>query len=72
MRKKKTDPVTNPAHYTFSSIEPLDAIDAWGLDYELGNVVKYVVRARFKGSEVEDLKKARFYLDHEIQRMEKK
>lgn len=65
------DPVTHPAHYTFSNIEVIDAIEAWNLGFHLGNVVKYVARAQRKGRYVEDLKKARWYLDREIGRLEK-
>lgn len=62
------DSVTRPQHYTFGSIEVIDAIEAWGLGFHLGNVVKYVARAAHKGRYVEDLQKARWYLDREIQR----
>lgn len=60
------DAINHPPHYTFSAIEVLDAIDAWGLGYHLGNTVKYVARAGHKGSPIEDLQKARFYLDRAI------
>ena len=62
------DPVENPSHYTFSSIEVIDAIEAWGLGFHLGNVVKYVARADHKGRRLQDLRKARWYLDREIAR----
>ena len=45
-------------------------IRAWGLGFGLGNVVKYVSRAGKKGAALEDLKKARWYLDEEIAAME--
>lgn len=64
------DPVNHPIHYTFGGIEVIDAIEAWQLGYHLGNVVKYVARARHKGRYSEDLRKARFYLDREIQRID--
>lgn len=54
------DPVTRPAHYALSP-EPLDVIEAWGLGYHEGNVVKYVTRWRRKNG-VEDLRKAAEYL----------
>lgn len=44
------------------------AMEAWGLGFNLGNVVKYVARAEHKGQPVEDLEIARWYLDREIQR----
>ena len=65
------DRVNHPSHYTFADIEPIDVIEAWGLGFHLGNVVKYVARADYKGSSIEDLKKAAWYLNREIQRREK-
>ncbi len=62
------DSIDRPRHYTFGSIEVIDAIEAWQLGFHLGNVVKYVARAAHKGRYVEDLQKARWYLDREIQR----
>ena len=43
-------------------------IEAKNLNYHLGNVVKYITRADHKGKRLEDLKKARWYLDREIER----
>jgi len=43
----------------------------WGLDFIEGNVVKYVVRSRHKSSRLGDLKKARWYLDYLIDKLEK-
>ena len=67
------DSVNHPAHYTFSSVEVLDAIEAWKLPYHLGNAVKYIARAGRKdpAKEIEDLKKAQFYLSRYIERLEK-
>jgi hypothetical protein len=62
------DPVARPHHYTFGSIEVIDAIEAWELGFHLGNVVKYAARAAHKGRYIEDLRKARWYLDRELQR----
>ena len=66
----KADSVLRPAHYTFSAIEPIAVIEAWELGFCLGNVVKYLARAGRKGDRLEDLKKARWYLDREIGRMD--
>jgi Protein of unknwon function (DUF3310)/Transcriptional regulator, AbiEi antitoxin len=60
------DPINSPAHYTYSSIEPIHAIEAWKLGYNLGCCVKYIARADHKGSRLMDLQKARWYLDREI------
>lgn len=62
--------VNSPPHYTTGGIETYDFIKAKGLSYELGNVVKYVSRAEHKGNKVEDLKKARWYLDAAIKMVE--
>lgn len=66
------DAIEQPAHYAGKSIEPIDAIESWGLDgnYYLGNVVKYVARHADKGKPVEDLKKARQYLTRAINALE--
>jgi hypothetical protein len=64
------DPINHPTHYTFSQIEVIDAIEAWELGFHLGNVVKYIARADRKGNRSNDLKKARWYLDREIRRLE--
>ena len=61
-----SDKVNHPAHYTTGGIETYDYIVAKGLSYELGNVVKYVSRADHKGNKLEDLQKARWYLDAAI------
>ena len=65
--------VEHPAHYNIGKVEVIDAINEWQLDFDLGNVVKYVARAGHKdpSKTVEDLKKARFYLDDEISRLTK-
>ena len=65
------DPINHPPHYTHGEIEATDAIEAWGLGFCLGNVVKYIARAGHKGDRLEDLKKARWYLEREIKRGEK-
>jgi ribosomal protein L35AE/L33A len=67
-----SDRVNHPKHYNFGTIEVIDAIEDWGLGFHLGNVVKYVARAPHKGSELEDLKKARWYLERKIQKLSKK
>lgn len=65
----KKDPVTNPAHYTSTKISPIEVIEAWDLSFCLGNTVKYIGRHKMKAG-LEDLKKARWYLDREIMNME--
>lgn len=66
------DVVNHPPHYKAGGIETIDFIEAKGLGYHLGNVVKYVSRAGLKGTNtgLEDLKKARWYLDRAIEKNE--
>ena len=59
--------VNHPPHYNQGSIEVIDAIEDWGLDFNGGNVVKYVARHQHKTEPLEDLKKARWYLDRIIE-----
>jgi hypothetical protein len=54
------------SHYKEQDIQPWDAIHAWGLGFFSGNVVKYVARHHKKGG-VDDLRKARHYLDKLIE-----
>jgi len=60
------DMVNRPPHYTQGGIETIDFIEAKDLNYNLGNVIKYVVRSGLKGTRIEDLKKAKWYLEREI------
>lgn len=61
-----TDLINHPPHYTFGTIEVIEVIDGLNLDYYQGNIVKYVARYKHKGG-VDDLKKARWYLNRLIQ-----
>lgn len=65
------DPVNHPSHYMSGGIEVHDFISAWHMNFDEGNVIKYVTRAPYKRKEVEDLKKARWYLDKLIEEAEK-
>lgn len=59
--------VNHPNHYAAGrKYEPIEVINDWGLGFDLGNAVKYISRAGRKGDEVEDLKKALFYIRHYI------
>lgn len=66
-----TDNVNHPAHYKVGGIETIDFIEAKKLNYNLGNVVKYITRAEHKGNTAEDLLKARWYLNREISKLAK-
>lgn len=69
--KKMKENVNHPSHYNFGKYEVIDVIDDWKLGFSLGNAVKYIARAGKKdpAKEVEDLKKAVFYINHEIERL---
>ena len=64
--------VDHPAHYGGENdpYEAIKVIEAWKLNFNLGNTVKYINRAPRKGTLVQDLKKARWYLDREIANLE--
>lgn len=66
MEGDRGDAVNNPAHYTAGGIETIDFIEAKKLNYNLGNVIKYLTRADYKGNKLEDLRKAQWYLTREI------
>lgn len=71
--------VNHPEHYhnpgdgTSGKFEAIKVIEAWGLldSFCLGNVLKYVSRAEKHGAKLKDLKKAQWYLDREIERLER-
>ena len=60
---KPVDMIDHPPHYTMGKIEPIDVIDDWELDFYLGQVIKYIARYKHKGTPVEDLMKAEWYLE---------
>lgn len=61
--------IEHPNHYAEGrQHEPIDAINDWQLNFCLGNVVKYISRAGRKDNTIEDLEKAKFYLEYEIKK----
>jgi hypothetical protein len=68
------DPINAPSHYRAGDpYEAIRVIEAWELGYHLGNVIKYISRAGRKTLDpLEDLKKARWYLDREISNLERR
>lgn len=69
---ERREAVNHPDYYKRGGIEAIDAIEAWELGFNLGNVVKYIARAGHKTADsLRDLKKAEWYLSHEIERMER-
>jgi len=69
--KSLIDKVNHPPHYKVGGIETIDFIEAKKLNYNLGNVIKYITRADYKGSRNEDLKKALWYLNREVSKLSK-
>ena len=70
-----SETVDHPSHYggKDNPYEAIKVIEAWALGFCLGNTVKYISRAGRKSGEsvLDDLRKARWYLDREIQRLER-
>lgn len=66
------DPVNRPKHYTEhpSGIECIQVTEH--MNFCLGNAVKYIWRAGLKGDAIEDLQKAHFYIEREIERLKKR
>jgi len=64
--------INHPDHYQGSGLEAIDVIEAFNLDFNLGNAIKYILRAGKKESKIEDLKKAHWYLAREIFNHEEK
>ena len=60
--------VNHPSHYQ-QGIEPIEVIESWDLNFSLGNAIKYILRSPYKGKQIEDLEKARWYIDREINRL---
>ncbi len=69
--KKKTDLINKPEHYT-KGIELTKYIVSWGMNWQQGNIVKYITRFPHKGTPLSDLKKARWYLNCLIREEKKK
>ena len=56
----------NVTHYQAGSIQPIDFINSQGMNFNLGNAVKYITRCNFKGTKKEDLMKAIDYINFEL------
>ena len=63
--------VNNPIHYNMG-IEAIDYIESHNMNFNIGNVIKYITRAKHKGTELQDLKKVLWYLQREIANLEGK
>ena len=62
--------VNHPSHYN-QGIEPIEVIESWDLNFNLGNVIKYTLRSPYKENMIQDLEKAKWYLERELQRLKK-
>jgi hypothetical protein len=62
------DLVNSPKHYQGNGIEVIDIIDSFDLNFNLGNSIKYILRADKKGNKKQDLEKALWYINHELQK----
>lgn len=54
------------AHYKQGKVEVIDTIESYNLNFNLGNAVKYICRCNYKGDKVNDLKKAIWYINREL------
>lgn len=76
IKESKDDSVNHPSHYTQGNIETIEYIEDKLTDEQLegyfaGNIIKYISRYKYKNG-IEDLKKARWYLDRMIKKLEEK
>ena len=71
--KEEKDAVNHPSHYGGENnpLEVINIIEHYGLNFNLGNVIKYCLRAGKKDELIQELKKAQWYINREIQRLEK-
>jgi hypothetical protein len=60
--------VDHPEHYQANGIETIEVIEGYNLNFNLGNVIKYILRADKKGNKKQDLEKAQWYLKREIEK----
>lgn len=69
--KTKIEAVNHPQHYNPGVYEAINIIEAYKLGFNLGNAVKYILRSDKKGKRLEDLQKAQWYINREIENGEK-
>ena len=60
--------IDHPEHYQSNGIEVIDVIDLFNLNFNLGNSIKYILRADKKGNKKQDLEKALWYINHELKK----
>ena len=64
--EKSADLVNHPPHYQGNGLECIQVIEAFGLGFNLGNAIKYILRAEKKAFKREDLLKAQWYINREL------
>lgn len=71
MTGKEKEMVDHPQHYNMGKYEVIDVLEDWELEPHEFNVVKYIARAHHKDNRIQDLKKAQWYLERKIKKLEK-
>ncbi len=66
---KKEEMVDHPKHYNMGKFEVIDVIEDWKLGYHLGDALKYIARSPHKNNQIEDLRKAIWYIDRKIKKI---
>ena len=60
--------IDHPIHYQSDGIEVINIIDSFNLNFNLGNSIKYILRADKKGNKKQDLEKSLWYINHELKK----
>lgn len=68
---QESSKVNHPAHYNKGNYEVIDVIEDWRLGFNIGNAIKYIARAPYKGKIIEDYEKAIWYLEREISKIKR-
>lgn len=69
VKVEQDDKVNHPSHYTQGKYEVIEVIEDWNLGFNLGNAIKYIGRAGHKDNIIQDLEKAKWYIEREIKRL---
>lgn len=67
--KENKEMVNHPKHYNTGKFEVIEVIEDWNLNFNLGNAVKYISRCEHKGNKKQDLEKAVWYLQRELDKL---
>jgi hypothetical protein len=67
--RRNMSTIDHPEHYQGQNLEVIDVIEAFDLSFRLGNAIKYILRAGRKGARKEDLQKAVWYINREIDKV---